>query len=102
MPPICTSMLAKFYSCKKQVLHLEGSSMDNGIVLLSESSSWMDIFDVLASGMIVFGGGGHGQGLLQFLELYGCHEPVSHLAALLVAVIGVLDVSPDGDDTMRS
>jgi hypothetical protein len=58
MPPICTSMLAKFYSCKKQVLHLEGSSMDNGIVLLSESSSWMDIFDVLASGMIVFGGGG--------------------------------------------
>jgi hypothetical protein len=31
---------------------LEGSSMDNGIVLLSASSDWMDILDVLALGMI--------------------------------------------------
>jgi hypothetical protein len=30
---------------------LEDSSMDNGIVLLSVSSGWMDVLEVLASGM---------------------------------------------------
>jgi hypothetical protein len=30
---------------------LEGSSIDKGIVLLSESSGWMDVLEVLASGM---------------------------------------------------
>jgi hypothetical protein len=50
----------------------------------------------------VGGGGGHDQGLLQFLELYGCRDSVSSLAALPIAVVGALDISPDGDDTMRS
>jgi hypothetical protein len=46
-----------------------GSSIDNGTILLSESFNWMDVLDVLASGMIGSGGGGGGlgQGLLQFL-----------------------------------
>jgi hypothetical protein len=60
----------------------------------------MDILDVLASGMTTSGGLSHG--LLQLLELYGRHEPVSHLAALPIAVLGMLDVSPDGDDTVQS
>jgi hypothetical protein len=30
---------------------MEGSSVDNRIVLLSESSDWMDILEILASGM---------------------------------------------------
>jgi hypothetical protein len=30
---------------------LEGSSVDNGIILLSVSSGWMDVLEVLASGM---------------------------------------------------
>jgi hypothetical protein len=68
--------------------------------LLSESSDWMDI---LASGMIGSRGGGVlDQGFIQFLELCGCGEYVDHLAALLITVIGVLDVSPDGDDDVRS
>jgi hypothetical protein len=46
--------------------------------------------------------GGLRQGLLQFLELYRRRESVSCLATLLVRVIGALDVSPDGDDTVRS
>jgi hypothetical protein len=61
-----------------------GSSVDIGTDLLSESSDWMNVLDVLASGMI------------------GCREPVSHLTTLLVTVISTLDISPDGDDTMRS
>jgi uncharacterized membrane protein YeaQ/YmgE (transglycosylase-associated protein family) len=47
-------------------------------------------------------GGGVGHGLLQFLEFYERCESVSRLTALLVAVIGALDVSPDEDDTMWS
>jgi hypothetical protein len=35
-----------------------GSSIDNETVLLSESSDWMFVLDVLASGMIGSGGGG--------------------------------------------
>jgi hypothetical protein len=59
--------------------------------------------DVLASGMIGSGGGGGiSQGLLQFLELCGRREPITRLVALLVEVVSTLDVSPDGDDTMRS
>jgi hypothetical protein len=63
----------------------------------------MDVLEVLASGMIGSGGGGAGlgQGLLQVLELCGRHESVGHLATLPVVVIGLLGVSPDGDDTMR-
>jgi hypothetical protein len=45
---------------------------------------------------------GLGQSFLQFLELCGRHESVGHLVALLVRVIGLLDVSPDGDDTVQS
>jgi hypothetical protein len=37
---------------------LEGSSVDNDIVLLSVSFGWMDILEVLTSGMIRAGGGG--------------------------------------------
>jgi hypothetical protein len=37
-----------------------GSSVDNGTILLSESSGWMDVLDDLASGMIRSGGGGGG------------------------------------------
>jgi hypothetical protein len=37
---------------------MEGSSMDNRIVLLSESSDWMDILEVLALSMTGSGGGG--------------------------------------------
>jgi hypothetical protein len=54
----------------------------------------MDVLDFLALGMIRSGGGGLGQGLLQLLELYECHEPISHLVALFITVIGALDVSP--------
>jgi hypothetical protein len=31
---------------------LEGSFIDNGTILLTESSDWVDILDVLVSGMI--------------------------------------------------
>jgi hypothetical protein len=74
--------------------------VESGTILLSESSGWMDILDVLASGMTTSGGLSHG--LLQLLELYERHEPVSHLVALPIAVVGMLDVSPDGDDTVQS
>jgi hypothetical protein len=37
---------------------LEGSSVDNDIVLLSVSFGWMDVLEVLTSGMIRVGGGG--------------------------------------------
>jgi hypothetical protein len=56
----------------------------------------MDVLEVLASGM-TGSMGGHGQGFLQFLELQRCHESIGCLAALLVVVIGLLDVSTDGD-----
>jgi hypothetical protein len=46
--------------------------------------------------------GGLSHGLLQLLELCGHREPVSRLAALLVVVVGALDVSPNGDDTVQS
>jgi hypothetical protein len=46
--------------------------------------------------------GGPGQGLFQVTEFYGCCQSVSHLAALLVAVIGSLDISPNGDDPTLS
>jgi hypothetical protein len=36
------------------------------------------------------------------MELYGCHQSVGHLVALLVAVIGPLDVFTNGDDPTRS
>jgi hypothetical protein len=68
---------------------LEGSSIDNGIVLLSESSDWMD---VLASGMTGSLGGGLDQGLLQVLELYGCRESVDRLTTRPVVVIGPIDL----------
>jgi hypothetical protein len=35
---------------------MEGSSMDNRIVLLSKSSDWMNVLEVLASGMTGSGG----------------------------------------------
>jgi hypothetical protein len=61
---------------------------------------------VLASGMIRSGGeggrAGLDEGLLQLLDLYGCCESINSLVALPVIVIGALDVSPDGDDTMLS
>jgi hypothetical protein len=47
-------------------------------------------------------GRGLGQGLFQLSEFYGCCQSVGHLRALLVIVIGLLDVSPDGDDSTRS
>jgi hypothetical protein len=82
---------------------LEGLSGERETVLLSESSGLMDILGALASGMTRSrGGGGLSQGLLSPLEFYGCCEPVGRLTALPIIVIGVLDVSPDGDDTMRS
>jgi hypothetical protein len=78
-----------------------GSSVDNGTILLSESSGWMDVLDDLASGMIR-SRGGLGQGCLQFLEFCGHRESVSRLTALLVVVIGALDASPNGDETVWS
>jgi hypothetical protein len=60
----------------------------------------MDVLEVLASGMTESWGGGLDQGLLQFLELCRCHESISHLAALLVTIVGALDVSLDEDDTV--
>jgi hypothetical protein len=74
--------------------------MENRIVLLSVSSSWMDVLEVLATSMTRLGGG-LGQCLLQFLELYGCQQSVSSLTALSIAIESPLDVSPDGDDTMQ-
>jgi hypothetical protein len=58
----------------------------------------MDFLEVLESGTTGLGGGGISQGLFQLLELWGCCQSVSHLTALLVAVIGLLDVSPNGND----
>jgi hypothetical protein len=46
--------------------------------------------------------GGLGQSFLHLLELYECHQSVGHLVALLIAVIGSLDVSPNGDDSTWS
>jgi hypothetical protein len=43
-----------------------------------------------------------GQGLLQFLEFYGCRQSVGSLTTLLVTIESPLDVSPDGDDVTRS
>jgi hypothetical protein len=40
--------------------------------------------------------------LLQFLEFYRCREPVSRLSTLPVVVVGAFDVSPNGDDVVRS
>jgi hypothetical protein len=36
---------------------MEGSSVDNGTCLLSVSSSWMDVLEVLELGMTGSGGG---------------------------------------------
>jgi hypothetical protein len=47
---------------------LEGSSMDSGAVLMSESSSWMDTLDVLALGMIRSGRGGGGDSAMAFFN----------------------------------
>jgi hypothetical protein len=64
----------------------------------------MDVLEVLELGMIGSGGAGRGfnQGLFQLLEFCGCYHSVGHLTAFLVAVIGSLDVSPDGDGSMLS
>jgi hypothetical protein len=43
-----------------------------------------------------------GQSRHQVLELCGCSESVSCLAALSITVKGPLDVSRGGDDTMQS
>jgi hypothetical protein len=72
--------------------------MDNRIVLLSAPYSSMGILEVLASGMT--GSGVLGQGLLQLLELCGCHGCVSHLATLPITAKSPFEVSPDGDDAM--
>jgi hypothetical protein len=73
---------------------LEGSSLDNGTILLRESSSCMDVLEVLALGMTGSRrGGGLGQGLLKFLEFRGRRGSVSRLASLLAVVIDTLDVS---------
>jgi hypothetical protein len=69
---------------------LEGSSIDNGIVLLSESSDWMDVLALGMTGSL--GAGGLGQGLLQVLELYGSRESVDRLTTLPVVVIGPIDL----------
>jgi hypothetical protein len=80
---------------------LEGSSVDNRTVLLSESSGWMDVFEVLASSMTGSeGAGGLSQGLVQVLELRGLCESIGRLMALPIAIVGTLDVSLDGDDIM--
>jgi hypothetical protein len=43
--------------------------------------------------------GGLGQGLFQLLEFYGCCQSIGHHIVFLLTVIGLLDVSPDGDDS---
>jgi hypothetical protein len=75
--------------------------MKSRTVLLSESFSWMDVLDLLASGMTGSGGGGLNHCLLHLLELCGLCEPVSRLVALPIIVVGVHDISPNGDDTVR-
>jgi hypothetical protein len=61
--------------------------VDNGIDLLSVSSSWMDVFEVFASGMTGSRWwGGLNQGLLQLLVLYGHRKFVSCLTTLCIAV----------------
>jgi hypothetical protein len=45
--------------------------------------------------------GGHSQGLLQLLELYGRRRSVICLATLPVTIKSPLDVSPDGDAATR-
>jgi hypothetical protein len=62
----------------------------------------MDVLDDLASDMIGSRVGALGQGLLQFLELYRCNDPIDSLATLPVTVVGTLDISVDGDDAIRS
>jgi hypothetical protein len=66
------------------------------------SSGSMDILEFLASGMTGSGGGGGlSQGLLQLFELCGCHQSISCLVTLPIAVKSPLDVSPNGDDATR-
>jgi hypothetical protein len=67
------------------------------------SFSWMDVLEVLASGMTGSGGGGGrlSQGLLQLLELCRCRQSVSCLTTLSVIVKSPHNVSSDGDDATR-
>jgi hypothetical protein len=74
--------------------------VDNGIVLLSVSSGWMDVLEVLSLGM-TRSGGGLGQGLLQLMEVYRRRQSVSCLTTLPVTVKSPLNVSLDGDDATR-
>jgi hypothetical protein len=69
--------------------------------LLSESSNWIDVLEVLESGMTGLGRGGLRQGLLHVLELYGHRESVGRLTTLPVTIKSSLGVSSDGDDTMQ-
>jgi hypothetical protein len=48
----------------------------------------MDILNVLALSMT--GSGGHGQSLLQLLEVYTRREPVSRVTALPIIVVGTM------------
>jgi hypothetical protein len=47
-------------------------------------------------------GGGLDQGLFQLLEFCGYCQSISHIAPFLVVVIGLLDVTADGDNSTRS
>jgi hypothetical protein len=60
----------------------------------------MDVLEVLELGMI--GSRGLSLGVFQLPEFYECCQSIGHLVALLVTVIGLLDVSLDGDDSTRS
>jgi hypothetical protein len=77
--------------------------MDNGIILLSVSSGWMDVLEVLATGTTWSGGGGGGTRprLASTLEALRMPSVYQFLVALPVVVKSLLDISPDGDDTMR-
>jgi hypothetical protein len=71
--------------------------------LLAECILQLDgCFEGLGVGHDRVRGGGLSQGLFQLLEFCRCCQSVGHLVTLLVIVIGSLDVSPDGDDSMRS
>jgi hypothetical protein len=76
------------------VSHLRRFLRRQRAILLSVSSGWMDVLEVLTLVLTGSGGVGLGQGLLQLLELCRCHQSISSLTALSVTVKSPLDISP--------
>jgi hypothetical protein len=69
--------------------------VDNEVVLLSASSGWLDVLEVLASGMT---GSGWDLAKACFNSWSSAYASNGYLATLPAAIKSLLDVFPDGDD----